>query len=234
MSITLTVEVFRLHVKVNLLLKKHVPYIVCLVVGLITGILISAVISRTTGFTLFGDKEDYPLVPASAGGAELTELSYRVVGYIKSKDYRALSEISHPEYGIVFSPYATITLTTNKRFSTGQVAMFGNDTKLYVWGVYASTGEPIELTISDYFNEFVFDKDYSAAPVIGVNNIVRSGDALENITDLFTNVQFVDFHMPGTENEGNGDVYWSTLRLGFEEYDGMLRLTVILHSARTV
>jgi len=210
--------------------KKPVSYVIATLIGISAGVLISGAIFLATGMTVFGKVSDSPTVSADVGRRELGALAYDVLGYVKDGDFEALSGVVHPEFGIVFSPYATVSLATNKCFRAEQVAVFGTDSKLYVWGVYAGSGEPIELTVADYFSMFLTDKDYQAAPIVGVNHIVRSGNALENFTDEFKDVQFIDFHIPGSPVNGDDDYDWSSLRIGFEEYDGRLWLTVILHS----
>ena len=165
--------------------------------------------------------------------AELTSLAYTVLGYINDEDYLSLSRVAHPELGIVFSPYATIALTTNKCFMPDQIAAFSTDTTLYVWGVYNGSGEPIKSTPGEYFDEFIFARDYAGSSIIGVNKIVRSGNALENITDVFPDIEFVDFHISNGERDSNGDYDWVSLRFGFEVYEGSLRLTLIQHSCWT-
>jgi len=211
-------------------LKKHFPHVLCVISGIIAGIIISGVLYATTGFSLFGGVRENPAPSSDLSNSELAALAFGVLGHISEGDFKALSQIAHPELGIVFSPCATITLATNKCFQAEQIALFGTDTNLYVWGVYTGSGEPIELTPADYFAGFVFDRDYSAASVIGINYIVRSGNALENITDVLTDIQFVDFYIAGSEKEGSEDNDWSILRLGFEEFEGNLFLTVILRS----
>ena len=215
-------------------LKKPISRVVIILIGVIAGVLISGVLYATTGFSLFGGIREKPTSTADVDNAELTALAYTVLGYIKDGDFRALSGVAHPEFGVVFSPCATITLSTNKCFQAEQIAAFGTDMTLYVWGKYYGSGEPIELTVADYFAEFVLDQDYIKAPIVSVNYIVRSANALENITDVFHNVQFVDFHIPGSVIDGVEDFEWRSLRLGFEEYDGSLWLAVILRSAWTV
>ena len=102
-----------------------------------------------------------------------------------------------------------------------------------MWGKYDGSGNPIELTPSEYFRTFVLNKDYTFAPEIGVDAIIKSGNSLENITEVFPDVRYVDFHMPGTD-ASSGGLDWSSLRLGFEAYNGELKLTVVVHSQWTV
>ena len=216
------------------LLKKLLPRALLLLSGLIVGIIAATALFVFTGFSFFDrfSKEAPP--SGDMSNTELTTLAFSVLEYIKSGDYYALSNIAHPEFGVVFSPHATVTPSTNRCFRADQIAAFGDDTNVYVWGILSGSGEPIEMTPVDYFYKFVFDKDYTAAPVVGINHIVRSGNALENITEVFPNVKFVDFHIAGGDMDPTDDFAWSSLRLGFEEYDGRLRLTVVIHSMWTV
>lgn len=170
---------------------------------------------------------------ARAQNSYLVEKAYDTLKAIKDGDYAALAGTVHPEYGVVFSPYATISLSSNKCFTKSQVANFAADANTYVWGVYDGSGDPIELTPAEYFARFVHNKEFARAPLIGVNYIVKSGNALENITEVFPGVRFVDFYLPGDDKSADGHD-WNSLRLGFEEYAGALRLTVILHSEWTV
>jgi len=170
---------------------------------------------------------------AEVSDAELTDYAYTILGYIKAGDYEALADAVHPEYGLVFSPYANISFSTDKCFTPDQVRRLGTDDTTYIWGTLDGSGAPIEMTPADYFKQFVYDRDYLNAPVVGVNYIVKTGNALENITSVFPDIKFVEFHFPPSGADSDG-LDWSTLRLGFEEYNGALRLTLILHSQWTV
>jgi hypothetical protein len=121
---------------------------------------------------------------------------------------------------------------TNKCFTAAQVENFPQDGNKYVWGLFDGSGEPIEMTPVEYFARFVMDKDFTQAEQLGIDKIIRSGNALENIDEVFPNARYVDFHFEGSpENTG---LDWGSLRLGFEDYKGELRLTIILHSEWTI
>jgi len=208
------------------------PIVVMILSSVIAGILISSAIYAFTGFTFFNGSNRRTVVVDDVVNADITELAYTVLRYVRDDDFLALSRIVHPEYGVVLSPYATINLATDRHYSAEEVAVLESDTGTYVWGVYNGSGEPIVMTVAEYFTQFIPAADFINAPVIGINQIVRSGNALENITDVFPDVKFVDFHIPGGEPVEEFD--WSSLRLGFEEYNGELRLTVIVFSKWTV
>lgn len=200
--------------------------------GIIAGAIIVSVIYAFTGLTMFNAAQKTDVSADNLENADLTMLAYSVLRYIRDEDFLALSRTVHPEFGVVLSPQATINLSTDRRLSAQQVATLDTDTRVYVWGVRNGSGEPIMLTPSEYFAEFVPAAFYIDATVIGVNQIVRSGNALENITDVFPDVRFVDFHMPG--EDPLEEFGWSSLRLGFEEYNGEFRLITIAYSTWTV
>ena len=212
--------------------KKPLFLVVMILCGVITGAIIANAIFALTGFSLFDGNQRRTVPVENAVGADMTVMAYRILEYIKDDDFTALSKVVHPEYGVVLSPYATINLATDRRFSAEQIASLDSDTNIYVWGVYNGRGEPIELTPVDYFAEFVPASDFFDAKIIGINQIVRSGNALENITDVFPNVQFLDFHL--SSEELMEEFAWSSLRLGFEEHNGYFRLVAIVYSKWTV
>ena len=214
-------------------LKKVLRYMLIVLISLVVGGLLSSALFVLTGFSAFGYPSEDLLSISNPNNAELVELAYEIAAHISNNDYKELSKYVHPEYGVVFAPTATITLTTNRRFTEEQVALFSTDKNSYVWGVRSGSGEPIERTPHEYFTEFVSFRDFSAAPVVGVNYIVRSGNALDNITDIFTDVQFVDFHYPNDNRISVSDRNWATLRLGFEEFDDSIWLTLIMRSVWT-
>ena len=215
-------------------LKKFFPRAISILAGLIAGVLISGILFWATGYSIFGKPREKPLQYDDVTNASLTALAFDILENIRDGDYRELSQVVHPSYGLLFSPSSTVTLSTNKCFSAGQVAAFGTDTNVYVWGVYDGSGEPIEMTPAGYFAEFVYDRDYANATVIGVNHVVKSGNALENMAEVFPDILYVDFHFPCSDKNTADSTNWSSLRLGFEEYNGSLMLMAILHSGWTV
>ncbi len=214
----------------------------------IVTILIALIVGIAIGFAaymlVFGDLIKKPAAappqpPASNTAAvqpleedSFLGLATNVLSCIEARDWAALSGYVHPEYGVVFVPYSTINLSANKCFTASDVKSFGSSTDVYVWGVYDGTGEPISLTVADYFTKFVYDRDYLAAPIMSIDHILQTGNSLENISEVFPNCRYVEFHFPGTEELDGID--WSTLRLVFEEYGGKMMLTAVIHSQWTI
>ena len=209
-------------------IKKIFVPIVMILCGMSAGILIASVIYALTGFMFFGGAQRPATIAEEPENAEMTSLAFSILGYIRDDDFASLSQVVHPEYGVIISPYATVNLSTNQRFSADEIAALGTNTHTYMWGVYNGSGEPITLTPTEYFSKFIPAAEFLGDTIVGINQIVKRGNALDNITDEFPNVKFIDFHLPGD------DLDWSSLRFGFEEYEGSLRLTVIVYNMWTI
>lgn len=221
----------------GVLMKKTLSYILAAFLGLFIGIAISFLFLRFSGADtvdriLDRDPAASDISSDEGSAGRLTPLAFEAAEYIKTGDYKALSEMIHPEYGVVIAPYSTVSLSSNKCFTPEEVARFSDDNDTYIWGITDGDEAPIEMTPGKYFSEYVYDYDYLNASVFGVNRIVKSGNSLENLSDIFPDSQFVDLHNPGTQEADFKD--WSTLRLVFEEYDGTLMLTAIIHSESTL
>lgn len=215
--------------------KRFVFVIIAFVAGVVaTCAAISITGGRYVGVlpnVRYGDDLTEGSLDVNAQDPRLISAAYEIAGYIKDGDYKSLSEIAHPQSGVCFSPYATISEQAARVFMPSEIAGFSGDKQVYVWGVYDGSGEPIEMTPTEYFARFVFDRDYTRTKIVGVDYVVRSGNALENVSEVYPGIRFVDLYMPSTNGE---DTNWSTLRLGFQEYDGSLMLTLILHSEPTL
>jgi len=202
-----------------------------LISGIIVGIGTFVLIHTFIGVSPLNGNGSETVSSDDVANKEITMLAFSVLEYISNDDFDSLSQVVHPEFGIVFSPCATIDLTTDRRFSANQIAVLDMDTNVYIWGVHNGSGEPIRMTPAEYLEVFVQAEEHLSSSIIGVNQIVRSGNALENIAEIFPSVEFVDFHIPGDEQGDGHD--WRSLRLGFEEYDGYLKLVSIIHSKWT-
>lgn len=192
---------------------------------------IGVLIGLAAGYLAFTIIDLTPKAPAPAPSVEksVTELAISVAKYLRSGDFESLSRLVHPSYGLVFSPRMTVSLKNNRCLSALEVASMGSDSALYVWGTAEGSTVPLELTVQDYLSSYVNDRDYASAPLIGVNYAVKTGNSLDNTTELFPNGQFVELCYPGT-----GENDWTTLRLVFEEYEGELKLTAVIHGEYVV
>ena len=162
-------------------------------------------------------------------------LADSVVSVIASKDWNSLSAFVLPECGLRFSPYAYVDTSIDIVFTQDQIAAIDSDTLLYNWGSYDGSGNPILLTFNDYYNRFVFDKNYRDGQRGAVNQILHKGNTIINIFDAYSdrNVSFIEYHVPGS-NEKYAGMDWGSLRLVFEDYKDRWYLIGIVHDQWTI
>jgi len=159
--------------------------------------------------------------------------SLKIASILKDQDMTALAEYIDPEQGLRFSPYGYINVKTDLLFTEKQLPDLFADSKIYTWGAYDGSGDPINLTFSEYYNEFIYDYDYLNADTIGNNHIVGHGNSLINIEEAYPDSVFVEFYFPGFEEEYAG-MDWSSLRLIFQEKYDLRYLVGIVHDQWTI
>ena len=107
------------------------------------------------------------------------------------------------------------------------------DTKVYNWGLYDGSGEPIELSFMDYYETFVYDVDFLNPEVIGINTLIGMGNTYVNISEVYPNAEFVELHFNGIDPQYEG-IDWRSLYLIFEKVDSTWKLIAITHGQWTI
>ena len=158
----------------------------------------------------------------------LSSASY-VVQALQTRDYSAVAALVHPELGVTLTPYSTVDPDADVTLTQAQVRSLAQDDTVYTWGVQDGSGAPISLTPLQYFEQFVFDADYTKASLIGIDQIMLSGNALENLTEAYPGCRFVDFSIPGQDG-----MDWSSLKLVFQAGDTSWYLVGVVHGQWTI
>ena len=155
-----------------------------------------------------------------------------VLELLKEKDYTALSGLIHPQKGVTLTPFSTVSTECDRTLTQTDVAELEENQQTYVWGVMDGSGSPIRSTCSDYFDRFVYNADYAQAPEVGVDTVLMSGNALENVSDAYPDARFVDYNFPGIDPGKNG-YDWCSLKLVFEPWQNEWYLVGLIHSEWT-
>lgn len=222
----------------------------CLIIGLLCGLLLPAPwdqgkkpvtppaineqTSPQTAPNLPAPPADGSLPPLNKeDNYPLLNTAYLVAGALKSRNYSALSALSHPEKGVTFTPYSTVDSKTDVNLSAAAIGALDTDDNVYTWGVEDGRGNLIELTAAEYFAQYVYDADYMSAPQIGIDQVIISGNALENVVQSYPDCRFVDFCFPSLEPDKDG-LDWTSLKLVFEPSETRWLLVGIIHSEWTV
>jgi hypothetical protein len=174
--------------------------------------------------------------PDTAGkGAQVLALDKQILAALKNKDYESFSGFIHPVEGIRFSPYGYVDTTSAILFSVQgflEEVSKKPQTKI-TWGQYDGTGEPIVLTIDEYFKKFVYDADFLNAPKNSLNEMIGKGNSLNNLTAIYKDSDFTEHHFPGFDQKYDG-MDWCSLRLVFKNYNSKIYLVGIVHDQWTI
>lgn len=163
----------------------------------------------------------------------LTQTAACVMGLIKDQDYQGLSTYVHPTLGVRFSPYSYVDVGSHVVMQSSDIATLASNTTVYTWGTYDGIGNPISLNFTDYYNEFIYDHDFQTPELMAINNIVSSGNMINNISTVYPSAEYVEFHFSGFDAQYGG-MDWSSLILVFQEVNGDYLLVGIVHSQWTI
>lgn len=157
----------------------------------------------------------------------LIRCALETIDAIRQSDYRQLASYIHPDNGVTFTPTATVDLSSNLTFQADELIQAAASGKTYLWGTSPSSAAPIQLTLADYLSSYVWDRDYAAAPRISVDTEQISGNALNNILDVYPDCHYVEFYCPAASGQSD----WSSLKLVYQWHQNNWYLVGIAHSA---
>ena len=183
---------------------------------------------------IISDFEESLLITGPVQGNSLLTEALNVIEIMANYDIATLNAFVSPVRGVRFSPYAYVNENDDILFfpGNGLINLF-NDPTEHIWGSYDGSGEPIELTFSDYYMRFVYDQDFANPHMIGINQAIGTGNTLNNLTDVYPNDAFVEFHFTGFDPQYEG-IDWRSLTLVFNNDNGTWYLVGIVHSEWTI
>jgi hypothetical protein len=161
--------------------------------------------------------------------ANLDDATEQTITTLKNKDFDSLENLIHPEKGVRFSPYATVDTKIDIVLKPFEL----NDNSARLWGYFDGTGLPITMTLNEYFDAFVYSADFMNAPQIKKNEIIGTGNSLNNLEKVYEDADFIEYHFPEFDPEAYG-MDWKSLRLVFELYNREYKLVGIIHDQWTI
>jgi len=154
---------------------------------------------------------------------------------LKEKDLEKLAELIHPKKGVQFSPYSYIHVSSDVQvLGSGLAALWANTSTTH-WGDYDGSGDPIDLTFPNYWDKFVYNENFAAAPQISYNIILGKGNMINNVFSVHptTSAITVEYHYPGLDPQFQG-MDWTSLRLVYENSGTQWYLVAIVHDQHTM
>ena len=160
------------------------------------------------------------------------DLANRLIDLLAENNLPEFFMNIHPNKGCTISPYTFIEKTSVNKTLEGYKSCLDTDKTLF-WGDYDGSGEPIDMTIKDYFKTFVYDFNYKTESAeIHINKSLSHSNTLNNMSDIFPNADFIEFYQDGSaEYEG---MDWSSLLFYIEKYNNKYYLVAIAHNQWTI
>ncbi len=163
---------------------------------------------------------------------DLRSTADMVINALADKDMVFMAKFVHPEEGLRFSPYAFVR-EEHRVFIPGELPGLVGAEDVYTWGTYDGSGEAIELTFDEYYQDFIYSSDFANPEQIAVNERIGQGNTINNISDFYPEGSFFEYHFSGFE-EAYGGLDWESLRLVFVQEGGAWWLVGIVHDEWTI
>lgn len=230
------------------------PCVLSLLIGLLSGILLPIDLSGKDASPALGSTANNFVPPPgasqpeSSGSATMSDVvpaldlsdNFPLLGSacavnrcFQQRDWGTLSAYIHPERGVTFTPYSTVDFESDLTFTADQMKNLAQNQDVYTWGFEDGRDAPIQMTILQYFERYVYDRDYTQVPEIGVDRIMTGGNALENLAEAYPGCRFVDFSFPSSDPVNDG-LDWTSLKLVFQPQGEHWYLVGVVHGEWTI
>lgn len=160
----------------------------------------------------------------------LSATANKVLIILKNKQYDSL--VNYFSDSVHFSPYGFIG-SGEQTLTAGDFLKLNTSGKTINWGSYDGSGDPIELTLQQYFEKFVYNADFLKAQQTAIDSFIKTGNSLNNLEKAYPGCRFIEYHFPGFE-EKYGGMDWVSLRLVFKEIKNTYLLIAIVHDQWTI
>lgn len=152
---------------------------------------------------------------------------------LKDKDIQTLATYINLATKVRFSPYSYVNTGLDIMMDAQETLEAYKDTERVInrW-IQDGSGEPINLTMQKYFQRFVYDTDFVNAPEVIQNQEIMRGNIINNVSDVYKNVEIIEFYIPGT-NPKYGGMDRRSLTLVLKKIDEKWYLIGVIHNEWT-
>jgi hypothetical protein len=165
------------------------------------------------------------------GQHEAIAQAKKVLDVFAARDYEALEKLVSPS-GLSMSLTPNLDLTRT-HVAENDISYIPQDTQIYFWGYTDGKGDPINLSVSEFMEKYIYTQDYRQAPSVAVNTYLGSGNSLNTLVSDVGTRTYVAFHFSQINPEYAG-MDWTTLYLVFDIVDGKYLLRGIAKDNWTI
>ena len=162
----------------------------------------------------------------------VTERAEQVVSALQARDMNRIAQLIHPTKGVRFSPYAYVR-DQDLRFTADILVGLLEERKKYHWGEQDGSGEPLLMTFKEYYEGFIYDRDYAHAEKQSLNERIGGGNSPDNSREYYPDSMVVEYYFSGSDPRYEG-MDWSSLRLVFEENRTQWYIVGVIHDEWTI
>jgi len=176
-----------------------------------------------------------PTVPtvATIPDSMLVNRTIEITMLLDKKEYTRLADFFHPTEGVRFTPYGYIDTAHDIKLNKVQfLTQLKNKSKQH-WGSYDGSGDPINLTVEEYFKKFVYDVRFLKPEQLSVNKTLGHGNSLDNLSTVYPGASYTESYFSGFDKKYGG-LDWRSLKLVFKNLDGQIYLVGIVHGQWTI
>ena len=163
---------------------------------------------------------------------ELINLGYQTLIALKTNNLEEIRALIHPALCLRLSPYPYLA-ESNLSICPDELDRIMSSERVYTWGNYDGTGDPIQMTFTEYYQDFIYDSDYFQAPMVGLNVEISTGNSINNIPEVFPDGRMIEYYFPGFDPMFGG-MDWRSLRLVFVKVGEIWYLGAIIHGEWTI
>lgn len=156
------------------------------------------------------------------------KVSENIIGLLKDMNFTWLKTYIHPAKWVLFSPYEYIDKNRVITFSTWTITDISNDNKIYTWWTDAASWNPINLSLSGYYKKFIYDVDFSKAPVKNYWENFQRWSINNNVQQVFPNWFITEYYFTGFDVKYEW-MDWRSLRLILEPLNWNWYLVWVVH-----
>jgi hypothetical protein len=131
---------------------------------------------------------------------------------------------------IRFSPYSHVDTATQVKLTPLDLKRLWHDTARLQWGYYDGSGQPIRLSVREYFKQFVSDRNFRQADTILQNAGQAKGNIRNNIPEAYPDAEYVEYYFKAD----NGQMNWEALTLIFRKHEDHYNLVGVVHGQWTI
>lgn len=163
----------------------------------------------------------------------IKDTAIKVMTAIKEKDFAAVATFVHPEKGVRFTPYTYVSVKDDLVFTKEEIKDFLSLPKEYLWGYFDGSGEEIKITPAQYYERFIYSKDFLNAEQVSYNEVLSFGNILENQFEVYPGAIVAEYYFSGFDPQYEG-MDWQSLRLVFQQHEEAWYLVGIIHNQWTI